>query len=237
VAISPHLFKAFVGYRSDFSPVSFFFGGGGGSAASRASRSAFRRSRFLANASVAFSCSAIATRASASFSALRASFCSFEDAHDGAESEAFAAKANGDTSLNTVINEQTDQILQWKDIVENEISFLLATSLQGAVVQLAILQDTLNDLEERVAKLDDDDAGRILFKMRRLTRSVIEVVYQTLGKDGVAPVFDVVDTYGEVAGRPKNWLCNIPAWSDAGFNQRRVRVKDRAKAEAVEVIG
>lgn len=108
------------------------------------------------------------------------------DAHDGAESEAFAAKQNGDTSLNTVINEQTDQILQWKDIVENEISFLLATSLQGTIVQLAILQDTLNDLEERVAKLEDDDAGRILFKMRRLTRSVIEVVYETLGKRGGA---------------------------------------------------
>lgn len=154
------------------------------------------------------------------------------DAHDGAESEAFAAKQNGDTSLNTVINEQTDQILQWKDTVENEISFLLATSLQGAIVQLAILQDTLNDIEERVAKLDDDDAGSILFKMRRLTRSVIEVVYETLGKDGVAPVFDVVDTYGEVAGHPANWLCKIPAWSDTGATQRQVRAADRANAKA-----
>jgi hypothetical protein len=138
--------------------------------------------------------------------------------------------------LNTGLNEQTHQILQWKDIVENEISFLLATSRQGAIVQLAILQDTLNDLEERVAKLDDDDAGSILFKMmRRLTRSVIEVVYETLGKDGVAPVFDVVDTYGEVAGHPKNWLCNIPAWLDAGATQRQVRAADRAKAKKVEV--
>ena len=46
--------------------------------ASRASRSAFRRSRFLANSSAAFAFSAVATLAAASRRSLRACFCSFE---------------------------------------------------------------------------------------------------------------------------------------------------------------
>ena len=48
------------------------------------------------------------------------------------------------------------------------------------------IQDTLNDLA------GDDDDGDIVFKMRRLTRSVIDAVYEAVGKAGVAPVFDVV---------------------------------------------
>ena len=48
------------------------------------------------------------------------------------------------------------------------------------------IQDTLNDL------VGDDDDGDIGFKMRRLTRSVIDAVYEAVGKVGVAPVFDVV---------------------------------------------
>lgn len=155
------------------------------------------------------------------------------DVHEGAENEAFAAREKGDISMGTVRDEQAEQILQWKDIVENEISFLLATSLQGAIIQLAIMQDTLNDLGERVEKLEDDDAGVILLKMRRLNRSAIDAVYEALGEDGVKPVWDVVNTYGEVADSPRNWMRNIPAWSDAGFNQRQVRVAERAKKAEV----
>ena len=45
----------------------------------------------------------------------------------------------------------------------------------------------------------------------------------------------MVDTYGEVAGHPKNWLCNIPASLMRGLHQRQVRAADRAKAKKVEV--
>ena len=63
-----------------------FFGAGGGSAASRASRSALRRSRFLSNALAVFACSVNADFASPSRRALRASRSSFERGLRGSNS-------------------------------------------------------------------------------------------------------------------------------------------------------
>ncbi|WP_439925319.1 hypothetical protein [Nitrobacter sp. JJSN] len=151
------------------------------------------------------------------------------DAHDAVESEAFAARRNDDPSLGIQRDEQAHQILDWKDLVEAEISFLVANSLRGALIQLALMQDAMNDLNARIENSDCDSAREVAIKIGRLLRSASDAVHDAMGEDQYAEVSGIVSTYASVGDDHPNFLLDMPAWMDKGSDRRCKR--DLAKVE------
>jgi hypothetical protein len=137
------------------------------------------------------------------------------NAHSGAEIEQSAARKNGDNSLVYLLNEQCCQIQQWKDLVEHEISFLMAHSLQGAIVQLAIVADGLNKILERLQTAEDRDLQEELLKVQRHARSASDAVLDELGQD-YEPVRKIVETYAHLGDLDPNWLNMIDSWAEQG---------------------
>ncbi|UPT92151.1 hypothetical protein HAP41_0000048690 (plasmid) [Bradyrhizobium barranii subsp. apii] len=130
------------------------------------------------------------------------------DADDGAELE-YRDKSMEDPSRNAA-----RQFGEWRTAVERMISFSEASSLDGALVQLALALDMLDDIDSLVP---DEVAGFISkrLEIERLVRSAMRAVRK--GRTTEPTVQSLVEYY---SGSGSLWIDRVEAWATEGRMQR-----------------
>jgi hypothetical protein len=111
------------------------------------------------------------------------------------------------------------QVGEWQQAVAQTISFTQATSLAGALVQLAIALDELDSLLS--TNIDDTGARQVRqlsgvdeHRVDRLIRSAIRAVAKS---PEVAAVLPILEIYG---GGDDRWIDNVQRWAKEG---KRIR--------------
>jgi hypothetical protein len=110
------------------------------------------------------------------------------------------------------------QFSNWQRAVATIISFTPATSLAGAVVQMALALDELDSMlsvvvcgdgERQVRKLPKVDEYRI----ERLIRSALRAVRKSVGPEfeSVRGIVNIYASYND-----ENWLDEVPKWAEQG---------------------
>lgn len=116
----------------------------------------------------------------------------------------------GETSHATIMGERRDQITEWRCALELIGTYTVASSLPGAMIQMAWalndVQTLAGDIEaiERRGKVKHD-VSAYLDRIERLVKSAADVVLTTLGED-YEPVRNIVETYAHLGERDPNWL-------------------------------
>jgi len=72
------------------------------------------------------------------------------DAHHGSEVEGFEATKKGDATTDVILGEKRTQIMEWLDALELAGSFAVATSLPGAMIQLAWAMSNIKTLTDNI---------------------------------------------------------------------------------------
>ena len=130
------------------------------------------------------------------------------DADDGAELE-YRNKSLEDPSRNAA-----RLFGEWRTAVERMISFSEASSLDGALVQLALALDSLDDINSLVP---DEVEGFVSKRLQteRLVRSAMRAVRK--GRTTKPSVQTLVEFY---SGRGSLWIDRAEAWATEGRMQR-----------------
>jgi len=113
------------------------------------------------------------------------------------------------------------QITEWRDALETVATFTVATSLEGALVQLALAQHEALRIGDGSGDLDG-----VVDSINRLLRSARDVIFDTLG-DRVKEVRTSVKVYSWIGNQEKqrNWLSD-----DDGFEAAALIAEDAADA-------
>lgn len=145
------------------------------------------------------------------------------DAEHGAECERFAAKKNDEVGRSIDLKEQCSQIVEWREALETVGSYAVATSMPGALVQLAWIT---SDMETLLGAIEAREAGEVepslaahVIRVQRMVKSVGDVVLASLG-DGYGPYRRIVETYSSLGDRGPNWLNSIDNWIDQAWLER-----------------
>jgi hypothetical protein len=134
------------------------------------------------------------------------------NALDGAEKE-----FQGDAVRQHVADDARTQLSEWKNAVETEISFTKARTAQGALVQLTLALDAVDDVS---SALDEEEAKqaveRIEMKLHRLIRSAIDAIRGPLQNDIDPAVRSIVTLYGGGHEVFPKWIDRVPSWAEKG---------------------
>jgi hypothetical protein len=108
------------------------------------------------------------------------------------------------------------QLNEWIHSVETLISYAVAESPEGVIVQLALALDSIHGVSiER-----GEEAFRAeKLRLGRLVRSAMRVVYASVGPEmstatrRLASIYDTSDTEADFAG-PKIWAHQVKDWAE-----------------------
>ena len=158
------------------------------------------------------------------------------DAFTGAEIEQFAAKGTGEASTATLLREHCRDIESWREALELTASYTVATSVPGAVVQMAMMICELQSVSEvlELSKAGECEPGLapVVERCKRMAHSAIDVMITALGND-YKPYDKIVTTYAVVGEPHLNWLNSIDGWIDQADAQRG-RIEAAADAAGKE---
>lgn len=127
------------------------------------------------------------------------------DADEAAQREfSLHRKASGHARVNT-----QGEFGEWRDAVETIIGFSQATSLEGALVQLALALDTIRDIFR-------DNEG----ELDRRLRSAIRGIRQSLHTELDPTVRSLLKIYGASDETHPLWIDRVDAWAEKGRTQR-----------------
>lgn len=129
-----------------------------------------------------------------------------------------------------------DQIRDWRDALELVGTFTVASTLQGAMIQMAW---ALNDIETLAGNAEANarageqeyDLSDHIDRVRRLVRSAADVVMTTLGDD-YGEIQRLVWTYAHLGDRGGNWLHSVNDWADKAWLEREREAAAAEKAKA-----
>ena len=143
------------------------------------------------------------------------------DADDGSQREYH--------DLETIPQHVKDDTLQqfgeWRDAIEKIISYTQPENLQGALVQMALACDTLDDLDNLVAADDKKAVNHRILQIDRLLRSVMRVVRSALGTEIDNSVQSIVKMYSGDYDHNPIWGDHVTGWAEKG-SELRVREGD-----------
>ena len=156
------------------------------------------------------------------------------DAHHGSEVEGFEARKRGDETRVEILGEQRTQMSEWLYALELVGSFAVATSLPGAMIQLAW---AMNDVDTLAGNIETNEReGNPRFKVieyanriERQLKSIADVLASSLGPD-YEPIRKIVETYVFVGDSKPNWLLNVDHWAELAEVDRQREKQAEADA-------
>jgi hypothetical protein len=159
------------------------------------------------------------------------------DAENGLESEGLDQRKENGGRIPAMIRSQCRNIVKWREALELAGTFTVASTLQGALIQLAW---ALNDAETLAGNAEANarageqqyDLSDHIDRVRRLVRSAADVVMTTLGDD-YREIQRLVETYHSIGDERPNWLKSINDWADKAWleRERESAAAEKAKAE------
>lgn len=105
----------------------------------------------------------------------------------------------------------------WRNAVEELVSFTAAKGINGALVQLALSLDTLDDLTANLTPEDQKKVELIELRINRLISSAIRAIRETTEIDPT--VASIVEIYGLDASRP--WIDRVKGWAEKHRAERK----------------
>jgi hypothetical protein len=130
------------------------------------------------------------------------------NADDGAERE--------NDALEYVKRNCSNQFAEWRGSLETVASFTRAESLQGALVQMALALDAIEDVFAGQGTQKALRANEL--RLQRLMLSAIRAVHASMGSAIDPSVQELVRIY---SGEPGLWIDNANRWAARGEEARR----------------
>ncbi|WP_425904730.1 hypothetical protein [Nitrobacter sp. TKz-YC02] len=142
------------------------------------------------------------------------------DAHAGAEVE----KSNAQISDGMILSERCTQLTEWRSSLELVGTYTVASSMPGAVIQIAWAMHELRSLADTLEGCQAGESEPCLNdyvdRIRRLVKSAADVMVADLGKD-YEPIRPIVETYAHLGDRGPNWLTHkVDKWADQAEVER-----------------
>jgi hypothetical protein len=132
------------------------------------------------------------------------------DADDGSQRE----YSEADSVVEDIKDETLEQFGEWRAAVEKIISYTQAQSIEGALVQLAIALDTLDDISTQGQNSEKMQINRLILSAMRGARTAL--------RHGIDPdLFSILKIYGAERGNNPIWIDHVNDWAAKGRVQRQ----------------
>jgi hypothetical protein len=143
------------------------------------------------------------------------------DADDGSQRE----YNDIETVPEHVKDDTLEQFGEWRDAIEKIISYTQPANLQGALVQMALACDTLNDLHSFIEAGDRKAIDCDTLQLDRLLRSAMRAVRAAIPTEINPAVRSIVKIYSGDYDHNPIWIDNVKGWAEKG-SELRVREGD-----------
>jgi hypothetical protein len=132
------------------------------------------------------------------------------DADDGSQRE----YSEADSVVEDIKDETLEQFGEWRAAVEKIISYTQAQSIEGALVQLAIALDTLDDISTQGQNSEKMQINRLILSAMRGAHTAL--------RHGIDPdLFSILKIYGAERGNNPIWIDHVNDWAAKGRVQRQ----------------